>query len=94
MPAPGIWFGAVAGADRNIRLGPLAYLLTRYWPLRLAEEICMRDHMIGGRPEVGLGRGVSPYELNCDTVDHAGLRDIFLDAFGRLSAALTHDTFG
>ena len=32
-------------------------------PLRLAEEICLLDHMSGGRLEVGIGRGISPYEV-------------------------------
>ena len=93
VPAPGVWLGAVARATRRIRLGPLVYLLTLYSPLRLAEEICMLDHMSKGRLEVGVGRGVSPFELNYHKVDHAESRDIFFDAFECLNKALTGDSF-
>jgi len=36
--------------------------LPLYNPLRLIEEICMLDHLSGGRLELGVGRGVTPYE--------------------------------
>ena len=45
------------------RLGPLVYLLPLYSPLRMIEEICMLDHLSHGRLEIGVGRGVSPFEL-------------------------------
>ena len=44
-------------APRTIRLGPLVYVLPLYHPLRLYEEICMLDHLSGGRLTVGVGRG-------------------------------------
>ena len=93
VPEPGVYLGAVARATKRIRLGPLVYLLTLYSPLRLAEEICMLDHMSRGRLEVGVGRGVSPYELAFHKVDHDESRDIFFDAYDCLKAALGGDTF-
>jgi alkanesulfonate monooxygenase SsuD/methylene tetrahydromethanopterin reductase-like flavin-dependent oxidoreductase (luciferase family) len=93
VPTPGVWLGAVARATKRIRLGPLVYLLTLYSPLRLAEEICMLDHMSRGRLEVGVGRGVSPFELNFHRIDHEESREIFFDAFDCLNAALTQDEF-
>lgn len=93
VPTPGVWLAAVARATKKIHLGPLVYLLTLYSPLRLAEEICMLDHLSGGRLEVGVGRGVSPFELNYHHVDHDESRKIFCDAFDCLTAALTHDEF-
>jgi alkanesulfonate monooxygenase SsuD/methylene tetrahydromethanopterin reductase-like flavin-dependent oxidoreductase (luciferase family) len=93
VPVPGVYLGAVARATRRMRLGPLVYLLPLVSPLRLAEEICMLDHMSRGRLEVGVGRGVSPFELRYHNVDHADSREIFADAFACLSAALTSDTF-
>jgi len=92
-PAPGIWLSAVARATKRIRLGPLVYLLTLYSPLRLAEEICMLDHLSKGRLEVGVGRGVSPFELNFHKVDPEESREIFFDAFDCLNSALTQDEF-
>ena len=94
VPAPGVWLAAVARATTRMRLGPLVYLLPLYSPLRLAEEICMLDHLSRGRLEVGVGRGVSPFELGYHKVDHDESRDIFVDAFGCLKAALTGDPFG
>lgn len=93
VPEPGVWLSAVARATKTLHVGPLVYLLTLYTPLRLAEEICMLDHMSRGRLEVGVGRGVSPFELNYHKVDHEDSRNIFLDAYDCLKTALTHDEF-
>jgi alkanesulfonate monooxygenase SsuD/methylene tetrahydromethanopterin reductase-like flavin-dependent oxidoreductase (luciferase family) len=91
VPVPGVWLGAVARATRRMHLGPLVYLLPLYSPLRMIEEICMLDHLSGGRLEVGVGRGVSPFELQHHKVDHNESRDIFFDAFNCISAGLTAD---
>lgn len=93
VPAPGVWLAAVARATKHIRLGPLVYMLPLYSPLRLAEEICMLDHLSKGRLEVGVGRGVSPFEVGFHGIDHDESRDIFIDAFGCLVEALSHDEF-
>ena len=63
VPVPGVYLGAVARATKRMQIGPLVYLLTLVSPLRLAEEICILDHLSNGRLEIGVGRGVSPYEL-------------------------------
>ena len=91
VPVPGVYLGAVARATRRMRLGPLVYLLPLYSPLRLIEEICMLDHLSHGRLDVGVGRGVSPYELKFHKVEHDQSRDIFIDAFQCISAGLTAD---
>jgi alkanesulfonate monooxygenase SsuD/methylene tetrahydromethanopterin reductase-like flavin-dependent oxidoreductase (luciferase family) len=91
-PVPGVFLGAVARATKRMRLGPLVYLLPLYSPLRLIEEIAMLDHMSLGRLEIGVGRGVSPYELKYHKVEHDDSRDIFIDAFDCLTAGLTSDT--
>ena len=92
VPVPGVYLGAVARATKRMRLGPLVYLLPLYSPLRLVEEICMLDHLSQGRLEVGVGRGVSPYELKYHKVEHDQSRDIFIDAFDCVSAGLQTDT--
>ena len=91
VPVPGVYLGAVARATRRIHLGPLVYLLPLYSPLRLIEEICMLDHLSYGRLEVGVGRGVSPFELKYHKVEHDKSRDIFVDAFQCISAGLKTD---
>lgn len=93
VPAPGVWISALARATKRLRLGPLVYLLPLYSPLRLAEEICMLDSLSKGRLEVGVGRGVSPFELGYHKVDHDESRAIFFDAYECLRTALTHEEF-
>lgn len=68
-PSPSVFFAALAQRTRQIRFSPMAYLLPLYHPLRLVEEVCMLDHLSGGRVEVGVGGGVSPYEIGCFDVD-------------------------
>jgi alkanesulfonate monooxygenase SsuD/methylene tetrahydromethanopterin reductase-like flavin-dependent oxidoreductase (luciferase family) len=90
-PSPALFLAAAAQRTRRIRLGPLVYLLPLYDPLRLIEEVCMLDHLSGGRLELGIGRGVSPYELGCFGVDAAGTRSIFNEALAILVAGMTHE---
>ncbi len=90
-PSPALFLAAAAQRTRRIRLGPLVYLLPLYNPLRLIEEICMLDHLSGGRLDLGIGRGVSPYELGHFGVDATGTRTIFNEALAVLVAGLTHE---
>ena len=91
VPVPSVFLGAVARVTRRIRLGTLVYLLPLYSPLRMIEEISMLDHLSHGRLEVGVGRGVSPYELKYHKIEHQDSRDIFVDAFKCVSAGLVSD---
>ena len=91
VPVPGVYLGAVARATRKIHLGPLVYLLTLYSPLRMIEEISMLDHLSHGRLEVGVGRGVSPFELKYHKIEHDESREIFIDAFNCVSKGLASE---
>ena len=55
--SPSVFLASAIQRTRKIRLGPLLYVLPLYHPLRLYEEICMLDHLSGGRFMVGVGRG-------------------------------------
>ena len=88
-PSPAVFLAAVAQRTSRIRFGPLAFLLPLYNPLRLIEEICMLDHLSGGRVELGISRGVSPYELGCFGVDPATTREIFDETLTVLRAGMT-----
>jgi len=88
-PSPALFLTAAAQHTQRIRLGPLVYLLPLYNPLRLIEEVCMLDNLSGGRLELGVGRGVTPYELGYFGVDAAGSRPIFDEALAVLVAGLT-----
>ena len=88
-PSPALVLIAAAQRTQRIRLGPLVYLLPLYNPLRLIEEVCMLDQLSDGRLELGVGRGVTPYELRYYGVDPASTRAIFNEALSVLIAGLT-----
>lgn len=58
-PSINLFLAAVAMRTSTIRLCSLVHLLPFYHPLRLAEEICMLDHLSQGRFEFGFGKGIS-----------------------------------
>ncbi|HWE76280.1 MAG TPA: LLM class flavin-dependent oxidoreductase [Stellaceae bacterium] len=91
VPVPGLFLAAAARATKRIRLGPLVYLLTLYSPLRLIEEVALLDHLSHGRFEFGVGRGVSPFELNYHNVSYDDSRAIFQDALSAVLEGLTHE---
>jgi alkanesulfonate monooxygenase SsuD/methylene tetrahydromethanopterin reductase-like flavin-dependent oxidoreductase (luciferase family) len=79
-PSPNVFLAALAMRTKQIHMGPLVYLLPLYHPVRLVEEICMLDNLSGGRLEIGVGRGVSPYELAHMNVNFLESRAIFEDS--------------
>jgi alkanesulfonate monooxygenase SsuD/methylene tetrahydromethanopterin reductase-like flavin-dependent oxidoreductase (luciferase family) len=90
-PSPSVFLAAASQRTERIRLGSLAHLLPLYDPLRLSEEICMLDHLSRGRLDVGVSRGVSPYELAYFGVDASGTRPLFHEALSVIRAALSSD---
>jgi alkanesulfonate monooxygenase SsuD/methylene tetrahydromethanopterin reductase-like flavin-dependent oxidoreductase (luciferase family) len=91
-PSPSVFLAAVAQRTRTIRFGPLVYTLALYHPLRLAEEICMLDHLSGGRFQLGVGRGVSPIEMGYYGVDIAQAQKMYMEAYAVIMQALTAQT--
>jgi alkanesulfonate monooxygenase SsuD/methylene tetrahydromethanopterin reductase-like flavin-dependent oxidoreductase (luciferase family) len=88
IPGPGLFLAALARTTSRIRIGTLVNLLTLTSPLGMLEEIAMLDQLSHGRLEVGVGRGVSPFELGYNKVAFEDSRDIFLDAYACLRAGL------
>lgn len=62
-PSPAVFLAAASQRTRRLRLGTLVFALPLHHPLRIIEEICMLDHLSGGRLDMGFGRGSSPIEL-------------------------------
>ena len=87
-PSPSVFLSAVAQRTRNLRFGPLVYPLPFYNPLRLIEEICMLDQLSQGRLEVGIGRGISAYELGFFDIDVDRSREMFREALDILIMGL------
>ncbi len=88
-PSPSVFLAGVAQRTTRLRFGPLVYLLPLYHPLRLVEEICMLDQMSGGRLELGIGRGVSPFEVGYYGVDPADRAAMHEEALAVMRAGLT-----
>ena len=55
-PSQNDFLAAASQRPQRIRLNPCRYVLPRHHPLRLIEEICMLDHLSGGRVVTGVGR--------------------------------------
>ena len=79
-PSPSVFLAAAAQRTKNIRLGALVFTLSLYHPLRILDEICMLDHLSKGRLELGLGRGISPIEVNFYGVDAEKSPEIYGEA--------------
>jgi alkanesulfonate monooxygenase SsuD/methylene tetrahydromethanopterin reductase-like flavin-dependent oxidoreductase (luciferase family) len=89
--SPGIFLAALAQRTEKLRFGPLVYLLPFYHPLRLIEEICMLDQLSGGRLELGIGRGVSPFETHNYALDFSQTGAMYHEAFQVLLKGLAAD---
>jgi alkanesulfonate monooxygenase SsuD/methylene tetrahydromethanopterin reductase-like flavin-dependent oxidoreductase (luciferase family) len=89
--SPGIFLAALAQRTEKLRFGPLVYLLPFYHPLRLIEEVCMLDQLSGGRLELGIGRGVSPFETANYALDFSQTGAMYHEAFQVLLKGLTAD---
>jgi alkanesulfonate monooxygenase SsuD/methylene tetrahydromethanopterin reductase-like flavin-dependent oxidoreductase (luciferase family) len=90
--APGIFLSAVAQRTKRLRLGTLVYTLPLVNPLRLLEEVCMLDQMSGGRLELGVGRGSSPYELAYFGVTAEASSTLYKEGYAVLMAGLQSKT--
>src|SRR6516162_381572 len=90
-PSPGAFLAAVAQRTRQLRFGPMVYLLPLYHPLRLIDEICMLDQMSNGRFLYGVGRGISPVEVGFYGIDFATGAEQFRECFEVTRIGLTED---
>ncbi len=101
-PSPSVFLSAIAQRTQRLRFGTFVYALPIHHPLRMLEEICMLDHISGGRLEIGFGRGSVPYEISYYGQDAEQRQQIYterleliLKAFAtkELSFKGTYDTF-
>ena len=90
-PSPSVFLSAAIQRTKKIRLGPLVYVLPLHHPLRLYEEICMLDHMSGGRLLLGVGRGGALLEHQRYGIDPADAPAMYHEAFAVLMQAFERD---
>lgn len=91
-PSPLVFLSAVAQRTRRLRVGPLVLPLPLYEPLRLYQDICMLDHLSGGRLDLGVGKGISPHELAFFGLDMAGAQERFHESLALLRTAFGAET--
>lgn len=90
-PSPSVYLAALARETKRIRLGALLFLLPLYHPLRLAEELCMLDHLSGGRLDIGVGRGVSPVEFAALGEDYDESAEVYTEVLELLIKCFTSE---
>jgi alkanesulfonate monooxygenase SsuD/methylene tetrahydromethanopterin reductase-like flavin-dependent oxidoreductase (luciferase family) len=90
-PSPAVFLSAVAQRSKRMRIGTLVYILSLQNPLRAYEDICMLDHLSGGRLELGIGRGVSPIEIEYYGVNPEESRARYQEAVVVLMQAFSSD---
>lgn len=79
--SPSVFLAAVAQRTKRLRFGPLVYTLSLTHPIRIIEEVCMLDQMSGGRLELGIGRGSSPYEMGYFGVNAENSGKLYIESF-------------
>ena len=88
-PSPNLFLAALSQRTAVMRIGALVHVLPAYDPLRLAEEIAVLDQLTGGRLDVGVGSGVSPYELGYFGIEAGQARARYAETLQAVTAALT-----
>src|SRR4051794_14081331 len=92
IPQMGLFFAAAGQHTSRIRFASLVYLLPFHHPIRLVEEICSLDHLLEGRFDVGVGRGISLPEHELWGLETDRINDNFDETLAVLRAALTTDS--
>jgi alkanesulfonate monooxygenase SsuD/methylene tetrahydromethanopterin reductase-like flavin-dependent oxidoreductase (luciferase family) len=92
-PSPSVFLSAIAQRTKRLRFGTFVYALPIHHPLRVMEEICMLDHMSGGRVEIGFGRGSVPYEISYYGENADERQQIYAERVELVMQAFTAKTF-
>ncbi len=79
-PSPGSFLGAASQRTKQIRMGPLVYVLPLWNPIRVAEEVALLDNLTEGRLECGFGAGIGPFTFTAYGVPWDDKRQMTLEA--------------
>lgn len=88
-PSPAVFLAAAARETKRLRLGALLFLLPLYHPFRLLEELYMLDNLSRGRLDIGLGRGVSPFEFAAFGEDLKASESVYAETLDIIRNGLT-----
>jgi alkanesulfonate monooxygenase SsuD/methylene tetrahydromethanopterin reductase-like flavin-dependent oxidoreductase (luciferase family) len=91
VPSPSVFVSAAIQRTKRLRIGPLVYVLPMYHPLRVYEEVCMLDHMSGGRLMFGVGRGAALVEHQRYGIDPQHAPAMYHEAFAVIMKACESD---
>ncbi|MGA7428829.1 MAG: LLM class flavin-dependent oxidoreductase [Xanthobacteraceae bacterium] len=91
-PSPSVFLSAIGQRTKRLRFGTFVYALPVHHPLRVFEEICMLDHMSGGRLEIGFGRGSVPFEISYYGQNAEERQEIYAERLELILKAFTVDT--
>jgi alkanesulfonate monooxygenase SsuD/methylene tetrahydromethanopterin reductase-like flavin-dependent oxidoreductase (luciferase family) len=89
--SPSVFLASAFARTKNLRLGTLVYVLPLHHPLRLYEEVCMLDHLSGGRLMLGVGRGGALIEHQRMGVEPKNAQALYHEAFAVLMHAFEND---
>jgi alkanesulfonate monooxygenase SsuD/methylene tetrahydromethanopterin reductase-like flavin-dependent oxidoreductase (luciferase family) len=92
-PSPSVFLSAIGQRTKRLRFGTFVYALPVHHPLRVLEEICMLDHMSGGRLEIGFGRGSVPFEISYYGQNAEERQQIYAERLELILKAFTAKTF-
>ena len=92
-PSPSVFLSAIAQRTKRLRFGTFVYAMPIHHPLRVMEEICMLDHLSGGRVEMGFGRGSVPYEISYYGQSADERQQIYAERLELILKAFTEKTF-
>lgn len=92
-PNPILLAAAIGQHTERIRLGSAVAVLPFWNPIRLAEDTATADQLLGGRFELGIGRGYQHIEFNGLGLPYDERQDIYAEALEFLLGAWTSDEF-
>ena len=91
-PSPSVFLSAIGQRTTRLRFGTFVYALPVHHPLRVLEEICMLDHLSGGRLDIGFGRGSVPFEISYYGQNAEERQQIYAERLELILKAFTVDT--
>ncbi|MEV0111153.1 LLM class flavin-dependent oxidoreductase [Nocardia sp. NPDC050799] len=92
-PNPILLAAAIGQHTDRIRLGSAVAVLPFWNPIRLAEDVATADLLLGGRFELGIGRGYQHIEFNGLGLPYEERQDMYAEALEFLLGAWTSDEF-